>query len=373
MTEFFAKPIFHGPRFDSHMLPVELLRELQAYQEAIVQLAAMLWHEEHPGRARLPRGFGAEFHLAIRAIDDKAGCTGVELHRQRAPAQTSVGGDYYEKGRELLSQMIGDVASGEGRPRPISARARNALARLGSTLRPGESIVFASTPGARSGVRFLPEYARRLAARSRPQEDDVEVVGVYDSRSVRGRRIGVVQGSRVITCQAEPDKIGEWNAFLDHKVRVRGRGLVNDDDEVLEVTETHEVSLAEAASLDLQFARLRRLEAGWYDGEGEPLDRAMLERFEALLRQLEAAGIPRPSLYPTEDGEARAEWSNAPFEISVIASPVDPVLLEVHDREHDSWEEIRVDPGAPDAVDILVARLEPLLGEREEDGRDDAH
>ncbi|UUE99042.1 hypothetical protein NDY24_04165 [Xanthomonas hortorum pv. pelargonii] len=67
----FSQPKFTGARFDEHTLPVDVARDLAAYERLIVELAKHLYLQEHPGRQRVPKGFEAGFRLDI------------ETHRRR--------------------------------------------------------------------------------------------------------------------------------------------------------------------------------------------------------------------------------------------------------------------------------------------------
>ncbi len=74
-----------------------------------------------------------------------------------------------------------------------------------------------------------------------------------------------------------------------------------------------------SAPLDVatQLTDLARLEDGWLDGEGRAPDRVALawlaERFERCWPH----DLPPPYLYPTVEGGVQAEWSIAPYEISL--------------------------------------------------------
>jgi len=86
----------------------------------------------------------------------------------------------------------------------------------------------------------------------------------------------------------------------------------------------------------------------------------MLERFFALLESYERSGLPRPSLYPTEEGEARAEWSHRPWELSITALPDEPLfLLEALNLETDEWVE---EEYTVSTSNELLDYLRPLLG-----------
>lgn len=46
---------------------------------------------------------------------------------------------------------------------------------------------------------------------------------------------------------------------------------------------------------------------GWLDGEGDPVTESALDRAAAILSGLEAAGMPRPGIFPTPSGGIQLE------------------------------------------------------------------
>lgn len=71
---------------------------------------------------------------------------------------------------------------------------------------------------------------------------------------------------------------------------------------------------SEGAALDVQFRRLAALRDGWYDGAGVAPPASTLVAARACL---DAEALPRPHLYPIEEGGVRAEWSTRTHEVSV--------------------------------------------------------
>ena len=67
----FLRPRFTGPRFEAHTIPVEVAKDLAAYEELIVELAKHLYLGAHPGRRRVPKGFEDSFSLL--GVDLKKG------------------------------------------------------------------------------------------------------------------------------------------------------------------------------------------------------------------------------------------------------------------------------------------------------------
>jgi hypothetical protein len=55
---------------------------------------------------------------------------------------------------------------------------------------------------------------------------------------------------------------------------------------------------------------LRALPHGWAgNGQGEAIDPTIIEAAICLLRSCVHAGTPEPSIFPTEEGEIRFQWS----------------------------------------------------------------
>lgn len=66
----FLQPKFDGARFNERTLPLEVVRDLAAYEELVTGLAKRLFLSEHPERQRVPKGFGADFQLHFERVDE---------------------------------------------------------------------------------------------------------------------------------------------------------------------------------------------------------------------------------------------------------------------------------------------------------------
>ena len=71
------------------------------------------------------------------------------------------------------------------------------------------------------------------------------------------------------------------------------------------------------ADVRAQLDGLKRLEDGWLDGSGLAPGAAMLDGLAERFERLYPDALPTPYVYPTEDGGIEAEWSLAPWEISL--------------------------------------------------------
>jgi hypothetical protein len=109
-------------------------------------------------------------------------------------------------------------------------------------------------------------------------------------------------------------------------VRVRGIGTYNVDDDLLKVSMATDVSLAEEGDeqtrpgcptpVETQVESLAALQPGWYDASSPAYEASALRWLSELLRGvLDGFQLPRPYIYPTPEGLARAEWSGAGWEV----------------------------------------------------------
>jgi len=61
----FLKPKLIGPRFEEHAIPLEILKDLAALEEMIIEVAKWKLLQEHPDRKRVPRGFTQGIELRL--------------------------------------------------------------------------------------------------------------------------------------------------------------------------------------------------------------------------------------------------------------------------------------------------------------------
>jgi hypothetical protein len=78
---------------------------------------------------------------------------------------------------------------------------------------------------------------------------------------------------------------------------------------------------------------LAQLEAGWLDGDGEPMDRFGLALARDVLTRATAAGMPVPLLGPDPNGSMVAHWTFGDWEVrlyfNLSAGEVEPFALNV--------------------------------------------
>lgn len=59
-----------------------------------------------------------------------------------------------------------------------------------------------------------------------------------------------------------------------------------------------------------RLAELSELPHGWLDGEGKPIPKAFMQWFTKIFLQKYVSYLPRPYIYPTENGDLLLEWGS---------------------------------------------------------------
>jgi hypothetical protein len=322
----FVTQVFHGERYAEHTLPVEVLREFEAYKDLVVELAKALFLEKHPGRQRVPKGFVDGFQLRIRRIDPGSAASVLD----RAPSLQSRGmgplfsdaTDEFDEARDLISECIAAVSQG----RPPSPRFPTGLLshfnNFGQRLLPNESIEI-KAPGAKVVATYTTDVRKRLilshgASYLAPARLNGRVCEV----DKRQRRFQIVSDGdeRPVGAPYPASLERTLTAALDRsvKVQVSGTGVWDRGDRVERFESVSDVSLLVVRiDVEKRIQELRVLQPGWLDGEGKVPEPDDLQWLGQLLRRLiDEEGLPDAHIYPTAEGGAQLEWSVGEWEVS---------------------------------------------------------
>jgi hypothetical protein len=366
-TLIFATPMFHGGRFGSGVLSIDVLPDLAAYRDLVVDLAKHLFLQQHPRRKRVPKGFVESFQLGIRTI--QSGSSGPVL--ERTPISTGASSmllpfpvaDYFERARDVIEEVIAAGGRDDALPGEFPRELGKRFNQFGRGLRDGEYVELLR-PGKTSGPRYDKRIRRRIIIQCIGHyEEEVLLVGTINGGVLARETIVIETDEGLIEGKCPPELVRQALTLLEQQVHVAGIGSYNQYDRLERMLRVDEVSpvLDEDAdapaspdgpsSLDTQFADLKRLAHGWFDADTPALDPDGLDAFRSFLgRALEASEIPRPYIYPTPEAEARAEWSLSGWEVSATAHfEARKVYVAATHLKNDSFEEREFDLLAPDA------------------------
>lgn len=328
----FVSLIFRGGRFQGSAMPLEALPELAAYRDLVVATARALYLGNHPERERLPKGFDGELHLVLDRVTEGSVVPNILRESAMPTLFPPDGDDLFDQARQKVQALIASAGADSG----LSAEAeRQVLARFnafGRSLGADESITVAP-PGKKEGALYNREVRRRLILRTAATyEAVVDLVGeiraadkdaeTYTLKTLEDERIPVRAASLFLPVALR--SLEQDNVL----VRVRGTGVLDGAGKVLRITNTTDVSLAEEGAdktplgcptpIDKQADALAALPDGWFDEDSRAYDPSALAWLAKLFTAVqEAFGLPTPYVYPTPEGQARAEWPGSGWEVIV--------------------------------------------------------
>jgi hypothetical protein len=329
----FVTLIFRGERFQKAAMPLEALPELAAYRELVLAVAKVLFQVGNPDRQRLPKGFEAAFRLVLERVESGSAIPVVSRVSDEPSMKmlfpTPAAPDWFDKARDVVEHGIAAAAKGKQLPAELSKEILARFNAFGRTLGDDESIVVAQ-PGKREGAVYDRMVRRRLVLQAQATyEDEVNLLGEVRAadKDSEGFALRTSDG-RKLDVHAPPLFFPLALRSLKESalVRVRGTGLYDADATLLRVTMASDVSLAEEGEeqtrpgcptpVETQVESLKSLAAGWYDESSRAYDASSLAWLgKLLLGLLDGFQLPRPYIYPTPEGLARAEWSGAAWEI----------------------------------------------------------
>lgn len=320
----FITPIYRGARFDDHSLPLDLLEDLSAYRDLVVEVARSLFRRRHPTRKRLPKNFAHKFVLALRGIDE--GSAAPRIERVFPSGQTWLRGavDVFDEARDVISQCFQAANDNRVVPELFPRELLWRFNTIGQNLRSDESIEWRS-PDTEQGPRFDHEIRKRLIlSSSTTYQQAISVVGRVVAHDEERRRFDVrLRDGQRISATFDAELLSTVRSVLaasDPVVQLSGVGEFDSSDRLKAVARTYELVLVSNEvdpDIDARIEELRQLDNGWFDGQGIAPTGAGLDQLTEVLAQLvRTEGVRAPYLYPTPEGEVRAEWSFDQFEVS---------------------------------------------------------
>lgn len=321
-SEFF-QPRFDGARFTEHTMPLDVARDLAAYETLIVELAKRLYLADNPERQRVPKGFGSDFHLHLERLDEGSArpllavVTAGTLALAGSSAADGSWNDYFERARDLVTECVG--APLDQLPKEFPRELLASFNHLGRSLREDETMEFP-----RKGevtAKLTPDRRKKLVlAANEVYEREIELVGTIGEADWTKStfRLHTSDGSRIVVPMPESfhAKARTYGGRHRHQVIVRGIGAHDAWDRLQKVVHAESLDIQEDFQLVAQFEELRVLEDGWYDGQGLSLREDRLDLVAARMIGHYPEVIPLPAIVPTPEGNLLFEW-NAPGDPTV--------------------------------------------------------
>ncbi len=317
MKSQFLQPRFDGARFHEHTLPLEVARDLAAYETLVVELAKHLYIRDHPDRQRVPKGFAADFHLHLERVDD--GCARPLLSVVTAGALAlGAGADiYFERARDLITECIAaaDGQLPEAFPRALLVH----FNQVGRSLRADERMELPA-PGGATAV-LTPERRKDLVlSADKVYEREIELNGTIGEADWEKStfRLRLPDGTQAVIPMSESfhSQAREFGGRNRHQVTVKGIATFDSWDKLQKVISAEVPEIQPDYQLSARFDVLLALADGWLDGAGIALDKAKLAQVAERMVGHYPEQLPLPAIAPTPEGNLLLEW-DAPGDPSV--------------------------------------------------------
>lgn len=309
MKADFVHPRFTGARFDEHTLPVDVARDLAAYETLILELAKHLYLKDHPERQRVPKGFASNFRLDIERIDE--GSTKPLLALVLAGTLALTGGeqDYFAQARDLVADCI--AAPENALPTDFPKELLVHFNQLGRSLREDE-VLELPRPNAQS-ARLTPDRRKALVlAADQVYEKEVELLGsiaeVDWERSTF--RLRLADGGQIIVPMPDSfhGKAREYGGKPRHQVVLKGVAAYDSWDRLQKLTSVDSLDVMKNHAIATRLDDIAQLQVGWFDGSALAPDAESLSAFSEKLIAEYPDKLPLPLIVPTQDGKLLLEW-----------------------------------------------------------------
>lgn len=361
-------PRLSGGRFDDHTIPLEVLKDLAALEELLLELARVEWLKDHQDRQRTPRGFSEGVSLTLVRVTEGSAIAEIRPRFDGADLFPPEVIRYFFRAWETLAGAVADAAGPNPRYGILPEKLVGYFNRLGRSLKPGEAMEF---PSAIAGAapRLTSETRRRILLSSSTVKSYTEEVtlwgtvpeadqekSTFDLQLVDERRVK----APLPTEHAEAI-LAAFNGYKKGtRIRLRGIGEKNRSGKLLTIESIEQAILLDALDVPSRLDEFRALRKGWLDGDGLSFDSAGLDKLAAAFTNHYPDELPLPYTFPTETGGIQFEWLLKPVEAS----------LEVDLETMSGWWHAlnhETDVDAEESLDLSVtagwARLAVLLNE----------
>ncbi len=333
----FVQPRFTGVRFSEHTLPLEVARDLAAYETLVVELAKHLFLKDHPERQRVLKGFAGDFHLHLERIDAGSARPTLSVVAAGVLALGGGGNGYFERARDMIAACI---AAPDGQiPVDFPRELLPHFNQVGRSLRPDEQMELSTAEG--SSAVLTPDRRKHLVlAADKVYEREVELSGTIGEADWEKSsfRLRLTDGTYAVIPMPEGfhSQAREFGGRSRHQVTVTGIATFDSWDKLQKVIAVKALDIQLDYQLSARFEALLSLADGWLDGAGFAPDKARMgELVEKLVGHYPEA-LPLPAIAPTPEGNLLFEW-DAPGAPSIDLD-LDSMKAEFHAFQPDETE-----------------------------------
>lgn len=310
MKTDFSQPTFTGARFDEHTLPVDVARDLAAYENLIVALAKHLYLKDHPDRQRVPKGFAANFRLDIERIDEGSAKPVLALVTAGMLALQGGEQDYFERARDLIAECV--AAPVAALPESFPKELLGYFNQFGRSLLEDETLEL-PLPGGNNSARLTQEKRKQLVlAADQVYEREIALLGFIEEVDFARSsfRLRLIDGGQATIPMPDSfhNNARTYAGRTHHLVSVLGIGTYDAWDRLQKVIAVDSLEITKNHAISTKFDEIFQLQDGWFEGSGLAPDADALLRVSEKLIADYPDKLPLPLISPKQDGNLLLEW-----------------------------------------------------------------
>jgi hypothetical protein len=260
---------FDGPRFRDHGLDVDVLPEIIAYKNLVIETAKEIWRNKNPGKARLPNGFGSE--LIVKFFELREGSTLVPLEREYADAEIQMDlPDIFDDAADILDDAVRAASQGNSPPSDLPSSLIQPLSEFGKTLDDADCVGLKSHR--HTSMAFFDKLVKgRIAGWAAPTYfDEVDYMGEIRAADLDGSKFTIrIEGGRkisgIFTVEQERIVIDALSQHDTQRLKIRGQAEFYAHDgkpkRISRVDELRPVDTSIEDELDANLPFWRKIEA----------------------------------------------------------------------------------------------------------------
>ena len=311
------RPKLIGARFEGGVIPLDVLGDLAALEEMVVEVAKWRFLQEHTNRTRLPKGFADSISLKLIGLEEGSAIPVIMLSEVAGELEGMPPPylDYFRDAMGAIVDAIDMAERNQWNPGLFPQKCLSYFKKFGKSLRDEESVEFIKD-GREHPVRLTQETRRVLVRQSDVKEftEQVALRGtIPEADQDKGTfRLRLANGSTVNTPLEEEYFDTVIRAFSQYRDRTRVlvKGLGKYRQENLSGWQSvHQIDLLDPLDTTARLEEFQSLGDGWFDGEGLAPSHDGLDWLAESFESYYPAAVPKPHLYPTYEGRVRAEWS----------------------------------------------------------------
>lgn len=319
------KPKFSGQRFNDVTLPFEILEDIAAYQDLLLQVAKDIYYQKNNNK-KVPNGFGSGVYLKLSG-DFKEGSTITSIIL--AASTFLVGSldtkNYFTEAQKKLTTTISLAERGKPLENQLSENAIKLFNKFGKHLKEDEAILF--SPNSNVKAIFTPVNRRKIILSSpsfESVENDIDIRGTISGVDKYPPQFAILTKDRIKIFvpldNRENLKIVEaaYNEFENEKrVLISATGVFNKQNKLSGIKNIKSIILLDKNDVPTQLEKFQTYKSGWMNGEGVAFNVEGLNWLSKQFDEYYSRELLLPITFPKLDGGIEFQWESNNHDITL--------------------------------------------------------